>query len=102
MGSGREWGRSPHNSLLPAGLDWPTGVAIAPLGLGMAGTARMSAALTVGMAVGTGIATVGLALFHDGTGEIDDTEAGFTGAFHLGYGGHGFTPITLTTYHLNT
>lgn len=48
----------------------------------------MTAAITVGVAISTGIATVILAILFDRFGKIDNTQTGLAGAFHLSYCGH--------------
>jgi hypothetical protein len=57
-----------------------------------AATAILGAAFFVEVASGTAFATVVFAIFHDGIGEGNDAQAGFTGAFHGGNGGHRTIP----------
>lgn len=48
----------------------------------------MTAAITMGMAISTGFATVILAILFDRFGSIDNTQTGLAGAFHLSYRRH--------------
>jgi hypothetical protein len=54
----------------------------------VASTAGVAAAATVGMAVCTSSGTVVLTAFFNRCSEVDNAQAGRTGAFHLGDGGH--------------
>jgi hypothetical protein len=51
-------------------------------------TSRMAAAIAVRVAVGTGFATVILAILLNGFGGIDNAQTGLAGTFDLGGGRH--------------
>lgn len=55
----------------------------------MAPTPVMAAALTFGMAISAGVATVVFALFLHAIAGRNDAQARVAGTFHLGDGGHG-------------
>jgi hypothetical protein len=52
----------------------------------------LGAAFFVGMAGGTGFATVVFAIFGNGISQRDDAQAGFAGTFHRGNSGHKTSP----------
>jgi hypothetical protein len=51
-------------------------------------TARMTALFTVGMAIGTGIAAIGLTIFHYRIGQRNHAETRGASALHLSHSRH--------------
>ena len=67
----------PQTAIFPAG----------PLATAAA-TALVATGRATGVAVGTGLRAVVMAIFFQGLASVNDAQAGLTGAFHLGNAGH--------------